>query len=121
MQNLILEGFRLSPQQKHLWSLQPNSSAYRAQCAILLEGKLQIEILKQAVQQVINRHEILRTRFIRRPGIVIPMQVIENHSNSSWQTFNLKDLTSQEQQLKIDELFQAERNSTFAEGSGRCC
>ena len=113
MQNLILEGFRLSPQQKHLWSLQPNSSAYRAQCAILFEGKLQIEILKQAVQQVINRHEILRTRFIRRPGIVIPMQVIENHSNSSWQTFNLKDLTSQEQQLKIDKLFQTERNFTF--------
>lgn len=112
MQNLTLEGFRLSPQQKHLWSLQPNNSAYRAQCAINLEGKLQIEILQQTVQQIVNRHEILRTRFIRRPGM-IPIQVIENDSNSFWQTCDLKNLTPQEQQLKIEELFQSERNYSF--------
>ena len=110
MQNLILEGFRLSPQQKHLWLLQSNSSAYFAHCAIQLDGELQIEILKQAVQQVINRHKILRTRFIRQPGIVIPMQVISDRSNPSWQTFNLSDLTLKEQESKIEELLQAERN-----------
>ena len=101
MQNFTLEGFRLSPQQKHFWSLQPNSSAYRAQCAILLEGKLQVEILKEAVQQVVNRHEILRTRFHLRPGIAIPMQVICDRSNPFWQTFNLSDLTFLQQQAKI--------------------
>lgn len=113
MQNPTLEGFRLSPHQKHLWSLQPNCSVYRAQCTINLEGKLQVAILQQALQQIVNRHEILRTRFIRQPGIIIPMQVIENHSTPFWQTFTLKDLTPQQQQLKIDELFQAERNYTF--------
>lgn len=113
MENSTLEGFRLSPQQKHFWSLQPNSSAYRAQCAILLEGKLQVEILKEAVQQVINRHEILRTKFHFRAGIAIPMQVICDRSTPDWQTFNLNDLTFQQQQAKIEELFQQERNLTF--------
>jgi amino acid adenylation domain-containing protein/thioester reductase-like protein len=113
MQNIALEGFRLSPQQKHFWSLQPNSSAYRAQCAILLEGKLQVEILKEAVQQVVKRHEILRTKFQLRPGIAIPAQVICDRSNPDWQTFNLSDLTFQQQQAKIEELFQAHRSLTF--------
>lgn len=113
MQNPTLEGFRLSPQQKHFWSLQSNSFAYRAQCAILLEGKLQVEILKEAVQQVVNRHQILRTKFHLKPGIIIPMQVISESSNPSWHTSNLSDLTPQQQQVKIEELFQAERSLTF--------
>ncbi|WP_036486324.1 non-ribosomal peptide synthetase [Myxosarcina sp. GI1] len=113
MQNLTLEGFWLSPQQKHLWSLQPNSSAYRAQCAVNLEGELDVEILQQAIKQIVNRHEILRTRFVRQPGMIMPMQVIETVSNFSWQTLDLKDLTSQQQQLEIDKLFQTERNYTY--------
>jgi len=113
MQNSTLEGFQLSPQQKHFWSLQPDSSAYRAQCAILLEGKLQVAILKAAVQQVVNRHEILRTRFHLRSGIAIPMQVICDRSNPDWQTVNLSELISQQQQAKIEELFQEQRSLSF--------
>ena len=109
MQNSTLEGFRLSPQQKHFWSLQPNNCAYRAQCAILIEGKLQVEILKAAVQQVVNRHEILRTKFHLRPGVVMPMQVICDRSNPNWQTIDLGDLTPQQQQAKVEALFQQEK------------
>jgi amino acid adenylation domain-containing protein len=113
MQNPTLEGFRLSPQQKQLWLLQPNNFPYPAQCAILLQGKLQLKILQEAVQHVVNRHEILRTSFHTRPGIVIPMQVISPNSNPFWQTFNLTDLTDQEQQVKIDELFLTARTVLF--------
>ncbi|NJK55771.1 MAG: amino acid adenylation domain-containing protein [Pleurocapsa sp. SU_5_0] len=113
MQNLTLEGFRLSPQQKQLWLLQPNNSPYPAQCAILLQGELQLKILKEAVQHVVNRHEILRTSFHTRPGIAIPMQVISPSSNYFWQTYNLTDLTDQEQQVKIDELFLTARKVLF--------
>ncbi|MEY2834154.1 MAG: hypothetical protein RLZZ574_3414, partial [Cyanobacteriota bacterium] len=113
MQNKTLEGFWLSPQQKQLWLLQPNNSPYPAQCAILLQGKLQLKILQEAVQHVVNRHEILRTSFHTRPGITIPMQVISPSSNPLWQTFNLTDLTDQEQQVKIDELFLTARRVLF--------
>jgi hypothetical protein len=49
MQTQTLEGFRLSPQQKRLWLLQQDSLAYRAQCAIQIKGKLNAEILKEAL------------------------------------------------------------------------
>ncbi|MEH2381704.1 MAG: amino acid adenylation domain-containing protein [Nostoc sp.] len=113
MQNQTLEGFRLSPQQKHLWLLQQNSVADRAQCVLLLQGQLQIEILQEALEKIVNRHEILRTVFHRRSGLKIPIQVISDRSKPSWQTFNLSDIDARQQQAKIEELFLEERNFPF--------
>ncbi|MDF5732842.1 MAG: condensation domain-containing protein, partial [Rhizonema sp. PD38] len=113
MQNHTIEGFRLSPQQKHLWSLQQDSSAYHTQCAIRLEGKLNTKILKEALQAVINQHEILRTTFPRRSGIKIPIQVIAQSSSFLWKNVNLSNINSQEKSVKIEELFRAERHFNF--------
>jgi amino acid adenylation domain-containing protein/thioester reductase-like protein len=106
MQTQTLEGFRLSPQQKRLWLLQQDSLAYHAQCAIRIEGKLNAEILKQALEQVVNRHEILRTAFHRQPGIKVPIQVIADRGTISWNQVNLSGLNQKEQSAKIEQLFQ---------------
>lgn len=113
MQNQTLEGFRLSPQQKRLWSLQQDSFVYRAQCVLLLEGNLKPEVLKEALQQVVNRHEILRTTFHRQPGIKLPIQVIRNSGMLSWSHFNLDDLKRKEQKAKIEKLLQEQKDFIF--------
>jgi hypothetical protein len=113
MQNTIVEGFRISPQQKRLWLWQKESCAYRAQSAILLEGSLDIAILKTALERVINLHEIFRTIFYRRPGIKIPLQVVTERSNLSWHEVNLTHLSQNEQSIQIEELFQEERHFIF--------
>jgi amino acid adenylation domain-containing protein len=106
MQTQTIEGFRLSPQQKRLWLLQQDSLAYRAQCAIRIEGKLKAEILKEALEQVVNRHEILHTAFHRQPGIKVPIQVIADRGTISWNQVNLSGLNQNEQAAKIEQLFQ---------------
>ncbi|GAX45365.1 peptide synthetase [Tolypothrix sp. NIES-4075] len=108
-----IQGFRLSPQQKRLWLLQKDSLTYCAQCAILIEGSLKIEVLKQALQKIADRHEILRTTFHRQAGISIPIQVINDNSLPNWYDINLSDCSSQEQQIKIEELFQQNQCSPF--------
>jgi thioester reductase-like protein/amino acid adenylation domain-containing protein len=108
-----LEGFRLSPQQKHLWLLQQNSLAYRASCAIQIEGNLNVEALKSALNQIVNRHENLRTTFHRQPGIKIPIQVIAESGTLSWNQANLKELNFQEQSVYIEQLFQEAGNFNF--------
>ncbi|MGH7999038.1 MAG: amino acid adenylation domain-containing protein, partial [Brasilonema sp.] len=113
MQNQIIEGFQLSPQQRYLWSLQQDSLAYHTQGAILIEGNLNREILKIALQNVINRHEILRTSFYRKPGIKTPIQVVTNSSTVFWGNFNLSDFDSREQEAKIEKLIQDERQLNF--------
>ena len=109
----IIEGFQLSPQQKRLWSLQQDSLAYQIQGAILIEGNLNREVLKAALQNVINRHEILRTTFRRKPGIKAPIQVVADSSILSCCDINLSNLGSKQQESKIEEILQKERQQTF--------
>src|SRR4028118_1233780 len=101
-----LEGFRLSPQQKHLWLLQQDSLAYRASCAIQVEGNLNVQALKSALNQIVNRHENLRTTFHRQSGVKIPIQVIAESGSLTWNQANLKELNFQEQSAYIEKLFQ---------------
>jgi amino acid adenylation domain-containing protein len=107
MQKEQIEGFRLSPQQKHIWLLEQssNTSPYRVQSAVLIVGKLKIDVLKTALQKVINQHEILRTTFYCLPGMTIPLQVIADTNEASITEFDFHTLTWQEQETRIDLLF----------------
>ena len=102
-----VHGFQLSPQQRRLWSLQHDSNAYQAQCAILLEGNLKLDILKSALQQVVNRHEILRTAFLRPRGIKISIQVIADSNLIEIEQHILAN--GQDLEQKIERLFQLQR------------
>ncbi|GBE93206.1 non-ribosomal peptide synthetase [Nostoc cycadae] len=79
-----IQGFQLSPQQKRLWLLQQNSSVYLTKGAILIEGNLQVNILKNSLQKVIDRNEILRTSFYKTRGLKIPIQVVQNNVSLAW-------------------------------------
>ncbi|MGE0127956.1 MAG: amino acid adenylation domain-containing protein [Blastocatellales bacterium] len=108
-----VEGFRLSPQQKLLWQAPHGGQAYLAQCALLLEGDLNIKALKEALRKVIARHEIFRTTFRRLPGMKLPVQVVSNKSAPIWRSRDLSKLDSRRQAAKIEELFLAERGNPF--------
>ncbi|MDZ8184107.1 MAG: amino acid adenylation domain-containing protein [Nostoc sp. ChiSLP02] len=98
-----IQGFPLSPQQKRLWLVQQGGNFYRNQCGILIEGNLQVDILKQALDKIIARNEVLRTSFYRQPGLKIPIQVINNHTNVF---LNEYDLESQSpHNIEIETLF----------------
>ena len=74
----VVEGFRLSPQQKRVWLLQESEQPYCVSCSVLIEGRLDREALNNAVNQVIARHEILRTSYKRLFGMTVPLQVIDD-------------------------------------------
>ncbi|MBD2559799.1 MULTISPECIES: non-ribosomal peptide synthetase [Nostoc] len=107
MQQEIIEGYRLSPQQRHLWSLQQLDSAlpYRAQFSLLIEGNLNQKILEVALEKLVNRHEILRTNFCYLPGMTIPLQVIADNSKLSVHYSDFSNLYSQQQDARIAALF----------------
>jgi len=77
-QRKVIEGYRLSPQQRRLWLGQQQGSVSQAQCAILIEGDLCTDVLYETLQEIVNRHEILRTSFECLPGMDIPIQVISD-------------------------------------------
>ncbi|WP_392481078.1 amino acid adenylation domain-containing protein [Nostoc sp. C110] len=113
MPTQITQGFRLSPQQKRLWSLQQYNSAYFAQSALLIEGNLKPEVLKAALEQVIIRHGILRTTFHCLPGMKIPVMDVKNSSILSWDNIDLSHCEPKEISSKIAELFQTAADLTL--------
>ena len=112
MHEEIIEGVRLSPQQKHLWSLQQTdrNESYRACCAILLEGHLRREVLNSALQNVVDRFEVLRTVFQRLPGMRTPLQVAVQSDVSPPDEYDLRDLDAAEQNIVIEKLFNEARH-----------
>ena len=108
MQKETIEGFRLSPQQRHLWGLQQNNpkQIYRVRGAILITGNLDREIFTRALQNVVNRHEILRTSFHCLPGMTLPLQAIASTGEVPISEHNLSGLSPEEQEAKIAALFQ---------------
>ncbi|MEH2037882.1 non-ribosomal peptide synthetase family protein [Nostoc sp.] len=115
MQTPIMEGFRLSPQQEHLWSLQQldNKAVYRSDCVISISGNIEINRLELALKSVVNRHEILRTSFRCLPGMTIPVQVITNSQLNLDRTYNLNNFTADKQEVKIEEIVQKLRCLPF--------
>ena len=58
--------YEVSHGQRRLWILQhisESSSAYNIRLAMRINGKLDVSILTAAFQELVNRHEILRTTF----------------------------------------------------------
>ena len=106
MSTEIIEGFRLSPQQEHLWLLQKDgdSAAYRAQCAVSMEGLLDKATLRQALEDVMQRHEILHTTFRYLPEMTLPLQVI-GESKIEWSEEDPSQLEDEEKAARTDEIF----------------
>src|SRR6267154_2393948 len=109
------EGFRLSPQQTNLWSQQQAATGrtFCALCAIELTGNLNEDTLKAALNEIIRRHEILRTTFQRPSGIRTPFQVVAEMLEPSWQTFDISGLKADEQQARIQQSLDDTRSKPF--------
>ena len=108
MQMDVIEGFRLSPQQRHLWSLLQagGEQQYRAQCAILIEGSLNLRTLRAVLRDLSDRHEILRTTFRCPHGTKVPLQGV-NERNAPWiEEYNLSTWDTSRQEAEIEALFQ---------------
>ncbi|MBE9068367.1 amino acid adenylation domain-containing protein [Leptolyngbya cf. ectocarpi LEGE 11479] len=77
-----IAGYRLSPQQQRLWRLQQRRPPFRAVLQLRSHKPYAADQLQAALQQLIDRHEILRTTFPTLPGMTMPLQVIADSLSS---------------------------------------
>jgi hypothetical protein len=74
--------------------LEPGNPAYNRPLALRLTGVLDEAALRQALEIIVDRHEVLRTRFIIRDGQ--PAQVISPSGALSLPVIDLSQLASTE-------------------------
>ncbi len=101
------EGFHLSYQQRRLWLHSQSeegagSSAHRlcSQCMLRIEDALDTARLRDALQRVVNRHDILRTTFHIPAGLTLAVQVVSPHGRPDWREVDLRDCEQQSEQLE---------------------
>ncbi|MBD2567365.1 non-ribosomal peptide synthetase [Anabaena lutea] len=109
MQTQKISGFQLAAQQKRLWHLQQHSSAFCSQCIILIDGNLQPEILQNAIEEIINYHDILKTSFYCPPGLKTPVMVVADKGSFNWEYLDLSDSSQEDIATKVQEIFWQER------------
>ncbi|MBV8847802.1 MAG: amino acid adenylation domain-containing protein, partial [Bryobacterales bacterium] len=109
-------GFRLSVQQERVWIENGRHNTPRwVECEMLLEGALDVSQLYQSVQNVVRRHEILRTVFLRRPELKLPFQVIKDGHDFAWQTVDVTGLSHSDQRMSIQTQVRAQQHSLSLE------
>ena len=87
--------------QNRLWlldQLYPGSSAYNLPCALQLRGRLDVTALSDSLNEVVRRHEILRTTF----DVVNeqPMQIIAPEAALDLPVIDLEGHPEQEREVR---------------------
>ena len=68
----------LSLQQERVWffeQLSPGNLAYNFQATVSLHGEVKTEALRAALDEIVRRHEILRTAFVTVDGVAMQQPV----------------------------------------------
>src|SRR5207245_1495063 len=103
----------LSFAQQRLWFLQQletESPAYNVYGSVKLKGRLNEEALRRSLQEIVRRHEALRTRFVEVEGramqvvgdrveveLPVPELAIQYADYAEWQRENLQGEVLEEQ------------------------
>ncbi|WP_330284539.1 amino acid adenylation domain-containing protein [Streptomyces sp. NBC_00588] len=105
----------LSYAQSRMWLLQqldPDSPAYNVCLAIRLRGPLDSAALRTALQGLVDRHEVLRTRYPATDDGV-PEQVVDPAAQVHFGTIDLGELSEAEQERQAVELARRESATAF--------
>jgi amino acid adenylation domain-containing protein len=104
----------LSCAQRRLWfldQLDPGHTFYNATAAMRLAGRLDIPALESALDEIIQRHEILRTVFTAEEGR--PVQIVQSRAFTNLPVHDLSEMPAQLSQICADE---AKRSFDLATG-----
>jgi len=109
----------LSFAQQRLWfidQLEPGNSAYNFPAAVRLKGPLNVVALEQSVNEIVKRHEALRTTFATVDGR--PVQVIASTLTVRPPVVNLQELSESEREAEVRRLVieEAQRPFNLARG-----
>ncbi|UUO17102.1 non-ribosomal peptide synthetase [Dolichospermum heterosporum] len=104
----------LSFAQQRMWflsQLDGESTSYNESFQLRIVGKLSLTALEQSINEIIRRHEVLRTNFPTVEGV--PFQVIRPNLTLSIPVINVQEFT----EIAVQEIINQEVNKSFDLGT----
>src|SRR5262249_30016761 len=112
--------FPCSFAQQRLWlvdQLQPGTGAYNMPCAVRLKGRLDVDALRRSLNEIVRRHEVLRTNFPTVNGE--PRQRINNElSDFPIVSIDLTQTDESQRELEAREIVNEETRRGFDLATG---
>jgi hypothetical protein len=99
------DSFPLAFGQQRLWfldQLEPGNPVYTLPVAVRLEGSLNLAALERSINEVVRRHDALRTTFIAEDGQ--PFQVIAPNLTVAVPVVDLQQFTETEREAEVQRL-----------------
>ncbi|MGH8390012.1 MAG: non-ribosomal peptide synthetase [Pseudomonas sp.] len=93
------------------WQLDPLSTAYNIPGALRLRGELDEDALRASFQQLIERHESLRTRFFERDGVAL--QQVDAAGEFNLQLIDISDRPMAEREARAQQIREDEAHTQF--------
>jgi amino acid adenylation domain-containing protein len=104
----------LSPAQEPLWfidQLEPGNPAYNLSYAVRLSGRLDVGALERSLNEIVRRHESLRTNLAVVNGQ--PVQIVSASLDLALPITDLEGLPPAQQEAKIQQLANEEARHRF--------
>lgn len=109
------QGIPLSYPQQQLWlahQLEPESPQYNMPVTSLrLHGMLDVTVLQQSIDEIVRRHDMLRSRFVLQDGE--PVQVVDPPVSLSLRIVDLGDVPEAERETEALQQAQEEAKRPF--------
>ena len=104
----------LSYTQRRLWfvaQLEPDGTSYNLPGAVQIDGLLDVSALATSLQEIVRRHEVLRTRFVVIDGE--PRQLVDETPAVELPVVSLEHLTPAERLARVEYLIQEDARRPF--------
>ncbi|AFZ11265.1 amino acid adenylation domain protein [Crinalium epipsammum PCC 9333] len=104
----------LSFAQERLWffdQLEPGNPFYNLAATIDIKGQLNIDALTYSLNEIVKRHEVLRTKFVNHNGK--PVQVILNDISWDLSIIDLTSFSAEQRKIEVENLCLKAAQSPF--------
>jgi amino acid adenylation domain-containing protein/non-ribosomal peptide synthase protein (TIGR01720 family) len=111
--------FPMSSAQERLWFLQelePDSAAYNLPAAVRLVGTLDVAVVERALNEIVGRHEALRTRFDTVDGHTA--QLVDEVVQAQLEQLDLSALPDAQRECELRRAIAREAGRPFALRTG---
>jgi amino acid adenylation domain-containing protein len=113
------EALPLSFAQQRMWffdQLESSSSTYNIPCVLRVGGALDVEALERSLNEIVSRHEILRTTYAVADEK--PVQLIAPELKLAVSMIDVSDLHESEREERAQQLVMAEARQPFSLATG---
>ncbi|HEX5853495.1 MAG TPA: amino acid adenylation domain-containing protein, partial [Solirubrobacteraceae bacterium] len=113
MSDRTADSFQVSPQQEHVWAAEPEAPTARTQAVLAIDGALDASAIFDALRLAVDRHESLRTTFVRQPGLTFPLQAVTASLEPRIETRDLTAASPQERAERLESIRRSELEAQF--------